>query len=224
MPTTPRVPQAGGAFLPSGDYDLTGDVRASNLTMTGGSVAGNQTTTANVGTVAGATITAVERGNGVIHQTILTLTNVPVALVDAHVGGGSKIYTFPEGRIAVLDAIASVAETTTSALAGTLNASAVLSAGIGSVQTTTQDSGTLATTQQDIVNAFAVTASAVVNVAGAAATGKITATTLLRYDGTGTAQAVYLNAGVVTATDIDADATTTWSGTVTITWIYGGDL
>ncbi len=95
--------------------------------------------------------------------------------------------------------------------------------GVGSVQTTTQDSGTLATTQQDIVNAFACTSSATINVAGTAVNGKQLGTTTIRLDGTSTAQPIWLNCGVVTNTDIDGDATTTWTGTVVVTWVYNGD-
>jgi hypothetical protein len=147
-----------------------------------------------------------------------------MTIVDANVGGGVKIYTFPEGVIAVSGATASVTETTTSVLATTLKASKTLSVGIGSVITSTQGSGTLVTTQQDIVNAFACTSSATINVAGTAVTGYTSATTSLKYDGHTTAQAVFLNCGVVTNTDIDGDATTLWSGTVTLVWQFLGDF
>ena len=223
-------PSIGGAWLPAVDQKVTGAIEFSGAVTLSGTVNttgtatnnGTSLTTQHVGTV-GTGVTAVESGNGVFHQTVLTLTAVAMSLSDTHVGGGSKIYTFPEGNVAVLGATCSVAETTTSVLASTLNASVTLSVGVGSVQTTTQDSGTLATTQQDLVNAFAATASATINVAGAAATGKLGGTTLTRYDGTATAQPVWLNCGVPTATDIDGDATTTWSGTVTLTWIFDGD-
>lgn len=228
-------PSLGGAFIPAADYNVSGtwthagtDTFSGTTSFTGPTtiaspvITGTPTTTANVG-VAGTGVTAVEKGSGPYHQTVLTLTAVAMAISDTHVGGGSLIYTFPEGNISVLGATCTVAETTTSTLASTLNASSTLSVGVGSVQTTTQDSGTLVTTQQDIVNAFSATASATINVAGAAANGKISATTLLRYDGTSAAQAVYLNCGVPTGTDIDGDATTTWSGTVTISWMWNGD-
>jgi hypothetical protein len=217
---------AGGAFLPGDDQVVTGNwTFTGNNTFSGTNTnTGGGVTSSNVGTVGAATVTAVENGNGQFHETVLTLTNVAVALSDANVGGGSLIYTFPKGRITILDASASVKETTTSVLASTLNTGVTLSAGVGSVKTTTQASGTLATTEQDIVNAFAVTASATINVAGAVAVGKISATTTLRYDGTSTAIIANLNCGVPTATDIDGDATTTWTGTVTILWTFNGTV
>ena len=228
--------QAGGAFLPGDPMTVTGGFTSSGTTTLSGTtvlsgtttISGTQTSTAlpqtsvSVGT-AGTNVTAVEYGNGIFHKTVLTLSAVAVAISDLHVGGGSLIYTFPEGNIAVLGGIASVAETTTSTIASTLKASKTLSVGVGSVVTALQDSGTLVTTQQDLVNAFSATSSATINVAGATANGKLSATTLTRYDGTSSAQGVYLNCGVPTATDIDADATSTWSGTVTLVWTYEGD-
>jgi hypothetical protein len=175
-----------------------------------------------LGTAAAATVAVSEKGNGIYRQTVLTLTALAMALSDANVGGGSKIYTFPQGNITILGATAVVAETTTSAILTTLNGGKTLSAGVGSVQTVAQASGTLVTTEQDIVNAFAPVSSTVINVAAAAAAGKLSATTLTRYDGSVTPQAIYLNCGVPTATDIDGDATTTWSGTITIDWMYNG--
>lgn len=212
---------AGGAFNPGfTDYEFKKTVKFSGVVIN----AVTPQTTSNNGVVAASTVTAVENGDAIYHQTVLTLNAVAMSLSDAHVGGGTKIYTFPKGDIVVLGSLATLTPTTTSALASTLNASKTLSAGVGSVQTTTQDSGTLATTEQDIVNTCAPVSSATINVAGTAATGKLSATTLTRYDGTGTAQAIYLNCGVPTATDIDGDATTTWSGTVTITWMFAGAL
>lgn len=211
-------PSSGGSYIPRANYNRTG------ATDLGGTYAGaTLTANAQAGTPPNSAVAVTELGAGFMHQTLLTITNLPMTLVDANVGGGAKIYTFPEGNITVLGATATMAETTTSALASTLNASAVLSVGVGSVITTTQGGGTVTTTEQDIVNAFSVTASATIAVAGAAASGKITATTMLKYDGTTTPVAIYLNCQVPTATDIDADATTTWSGTVRITWVHNGD-
>jgi hypothetical protein len=214
-------PTAGGGFQPSSDITFTGRVAftgatsIANPTITGAGGGANGT--------AASSVTASESQFGAFHQTVLTLAGLPMAISDTHVGGGSKIYTFPEGNITIIGATAHVQETTTSVLASTLKASKTLSVGVGSVQTTTQDSGTLVTTQQDIVNAFACTSSATINVAGTAVNGKQLGTTIIRLDGTTTASPVWLNCGVVTNTDIDADATTTWSGTVTITWVYSGD-
>lgn len=209
----------GGSYVPSLSYN-----RAGAIDVGGTYDSCAFTTKLKTGTAGAATVSVVEKGDGIFHQTVITLNNLAMSISDANVGGGSLIYTFPEGNIAVLGGTASaITPTTTSALASTLNASVTLSVGVGSVQTTTQGSGTLVTTQQDLINAFSATSSATINVAGTAGNGKLGGTTLTRYDGTATAQAVYLNCGVPTGTDIDGDATTTWTGVITLTWIYNGD-
>jgi hypothetical protein len=207
--------QSGGTFQISSDYNPTGTWKFDGPILPGTSNA--------AGVVAAATVVATESAFGPFHQTVLTLTNVAVAISQANVGGGTKIYTFPEGIVAVLAASATVTPTTTSAILTTLNGSKTISTGIGSVITAAQASGTLVTTEQDIVNAFSSTSSATINIAGTAGSGYLSATTMLKYDGHTTAQAIYLNAGIPTAADIDGNATTTWSGTVTILWVYAGD-
>lgn len=194
----------------------------------GGSVLGWRNAAGQVATAPGngaavsaSNVTASERGNGLVHQTVLTLAATPITVSDTNVGGGTKIYDFPEGRILILGAVSSLAFTTTSALASTLNAGSTINYGVGSVQTTTQASGTLATTQQDLIPTTNATSSATINVAGGTSNGKLAASA--QFDGTGTALDAFLNVGVATATDIDGDATLTASGTVTLTWINLGD-
>lgn len=166
---------------------------------------------------------SVEEQVPIVHRTVIDLNDVPITISDANVGGGVAIYTFPEGHIRVLGAIVrNLKIKTTSALASTLNAGVALSVGVGTVKTTTQGSGTLATTQQNIVNQFAATSSAVVNEDPAAVNaGGIT--TPLAIDGTGTKGNVNLNIGVPTATDIDGDATVTVDGQIEIDWMLMGD-
>ena len=156
-----------------------------------------------------------EKGDGTFHQTILTLTAVPITMRDTEQGGGVKIYDFPIGRICRLGATGVIAVTTTSAIASTLNAGVTCNWGVGS---TTQASATLATTEQDFVNVTAFTSSATIDVAGADATG-VGLGVLASLDGTSAAVDAYLNLAVAVATDIDANATVTVSGTVKITWV-----
>ena len=177
-------------------------------------------TTLNVGAVNGSTVSAVERGNGHLHQTVLTLATTPLTLADATVGAGVKIYDFPVGQITVLNASGSVQETTTSALATTLNASVTYNWGVG---TTTQASGTLATTEQNIINTTNGTASATINVEAAASSSTQTVAPLA-YNGKSTAIDAFFNVGIASATDIDGDATTTWDGTITITWLLNDNV
>lgn len=175
--------------------------------------------TSGAGAKNGDTVKATEYGTGVVHQTVLNFAATPLTLRDTEQGGGVKVYDFPAGRILVLGAVGSVAMTTTSELASTLNAGVTCNWGLG---TTTQANGTLATTEQDIIPTTNITSSATINVAGAAAAGQLAASA--QFDGTGTAKDVYLNIGVAGATDIDGNATVTVTGSATITWINLGDV
>ncbi len=172
------------------------------------------------GATTGATVLAAEQ-MGAVHQTLITLNATPLTIVDAAVGGGVKIYTFPQGRILVLGAVGTMAFTTTSVLASTLNTGVTINWGLGSVITAAQASGTLATTEVDMLASTNATASATINVAGAASNGKLAAAA--QFDGTTTATAVNFNVGVAGATDIDGDATVTVDGTIVLTWIHLGD-
>ena len=178
---------------------------------------------ANVGAKNGATVSATEVGfGGILHKTTLTLTATPLTLVNADGlnGLGVKVYDFPAGGITILGASGSVAETTTSILADTLNASVTYNWGVG---TTTQVNAVLATTEQNIIQATNGTASATINVAGAASPASRTAAPA-SFDGHTTALDAFFNVGVATDTDIDAAATTTWTGTIYIVWLFSPDV
>lgn len=170
---------------------------------------------------ANAAYIAATHTGGVVKQTKLVVTALPIALSDANVGGGSQLLDFPEGRILILGGVASFSFTTTSTLASTLNASVTCNYGIGTVQTTTQASGTLATTQQDLIPTVNFTSSATINVANTAVNKPLAASA--QFDGTTTAVDAYLNVGIALNTDIDGDATITATGTYTVTYILLGD-
>jgi len=170
------------------------------------------------GSIFPGTVTAVEYGDGFFHQTKITFTNVPITLTLATTGAGILLYGFPQGVITILGASGNMTETTTSILADTLNASKTYNWGVGSV---TQSTGALATTQQDIIPSTNGTSSATINVAGAASLAARTAAPA-QFDGNASALFVYFNVGIATASDIDADATTTWSGALTISWVFNG--
>lgn len=176
----------------------------------------SQLATATAGAKNGATVTATET-EGIVQKTVLTFAATPITVRNTEQGGGVKIYDFPEGRIAILGAFGSIAMTTTSVIASTLKSGVTCNWGVGTV---TQANGTLATTEQNIIQTANITSSATINVAGAAAKSAGAATAL---DGTATAIAAYLNIGVATGTDIDADATVTVTGSVTIHWLNLGD-
>ena len=156
-------------------------------------------------------------GRGYI-QTTLTLDNVAQTVVNGTEYQGTKIYDFPECRMYVVGAVATLQQKTTSALASTLNASSTGAIGLG---TATASATTLATSMQDIIPTTAFTSSATVNVAGTAVSAVLAAAAF--FDGTGTAKDLYLNTAYATTGDVDADATQTISGTVVITWQNLGD-
>lgn len=176
---------------------------------------------ATVGTVPQilqATCVATEEGDGVIHQTTLTLAALAQTVVNGTEYQGTKIYDFPAGRILVLGVTASIAQTTTSVIADTLNAGVTGALGIG---TAVASATTLATTMVDLLPSTAFLTSTVINVAAAASTAALAASA--QFDGTTTPKDVYINTAYATTGDVDADATQTLSGTVKITWINLGD-
>jgi hypothetical protein len=177
-----------------------------------------QSTVGSVPQTLGATCVATEAGDGLVHQTTLTLSALAQAVVNGTEYQGTKIYDFPAGRILVLGVTATIAQTTTSALASTLNASSTGALGIG---TATASSTTLATTMVDLLPSTAFTSSATIDVAGTAVSAALAASA--QFDGTGTAKDVFINTAYATTTDVDGDATQTLSGTVVLTWINLGD-
>jgi hypothetical protein len=174
--------------------------------------------TSTAGTKNGDTVTATEAGTGVVHQTTLTLTDVAQAVVNGTEYQSTLLYTFPEGRIFVLGCVATLAQKTTSAILSTLNGSSTGSVALGSVAASNVS---LTSTMVDIAPATAFTSSATINVAGTAVSPVLAAAA--QFDGTAAAKAVYLNSAYATTTDVDADATQTFTGTVVLTWINLGD-
>lgn len=155
---------------------------------------------------------------GPLFQTTLTLDNVPQAVVDGTEYQGTKLYTFPEGRILVHGVTATLQQKTTSALASTLNASSTGAIGLGTV---TASATTLATTMVDLMPSTAFTSSATINVAGTAVSSALAASA--QFDGTTTAKAVFLNTAYATTGNVVGNATQTISGTITLTWTWLGD-
>lgn len=165
-----------------------------------------------VGT-AGTNVTAVEKVNGSIRQTTLTLAAVSQAVVNGTEYQSSKIYDFPLGVISILSATFSIAQTTTSTIASTLNASVTGAISLGSVAASNTS---LTGTMVDVAPSTAFTSSATINVAGTAVSPATVTPTVLQ--GGATASDLYVNTAYATTTDVDADATQTLSGTVTFTW------
>jgi len=158
-------------------------------------------------------LTATDVFDGVTHQTTFVLTDVAQAVVDATEYQSTKLFNFPLGRIAVHGVVATIAQKTTSAILGTLNGASVGALGIG---TAAASATTLATTMVDLLPSTAFASSAVINVAGTAVSAALAAPA--QFDGTVTAKDVYVNTAYATTTDVDANATQTLTGTITITW------
>lgn len=163
-------------------------------------------------------ILATEYGNGVVHQTVLTLTALAQAVVNGTEYQSTKIYTFPEGRILVLGVTASLAPTTTSAIAGTLNSGVTGAVAVG---TAAASNVSLTSTMVDLLPSTAFVTSTVIDVAAAAVGAALAASA--QFDGHTTRKDAYLNSAFATTGDVDADATMAWSGNVTITWVNLGD-
>jgi hypothetical protein len=157
-------------------------------------------------------------GPGGFYRTTITLENVSQTVVNGTEYQGTKIYDFPECRMYVIGAVATLQQKTTSVLADTLNASSTGAIGVG---TATASATTLATTMQDIIPTTAFTSSATINVAGTAVTAVLASPAV--FDGTATAKDLYLNTAYATTGDVDADATQTISGTIVVTWCNLGD-
>jgi hypothetical protein len=157
-------------------------------------------------------------GPGGYYRTTITLNDMAQAVVNGTEYQGTKIYDFPEGRIYVIGAVATLQQKTTSAIASTLNSGVTGAIGVG---TATASATTLATTMQDIIPTTAFTTSTVINVAGTAVSAVLASPAV--FDGTATARDLFLNTAYATTGDIDADATQTISGTIVVSWVFLGD-
>jgi hypothetical protein len=175
------------------------------------------TNTAGAGAVpagVAATVTAAEYGDGVFHQTVLTLTALDQLIPNgASEWCGTEVYDFPIGRILVLGVTASLAPTTTTALVTTITTGTTGTVALGTVT----DDGTHTTTKADLLPDGNFTSSTTVNVA-AAAVGK-TLVASAPFDGTSAAKAAFLNTKVATNS---ADGHLAWAGNITMTWVELG--
>lgn len=205
-----------------------GDTTASYLLDKGAqTISGTKTfssdprTSVGVGAVNGTGVTLVEQGNGAVHKTVFTFTNVDIALADEAgvvAYGSLKIYDMPAGVILMLGAVADLDLTKSSA---GVNDDWDGDVGLGTAASSNND--TLSGTEQDIIPTTA-TPQAVAGVT--TANGKSTATEAgAVFDGTATAVDVYLN---LLVDDADHDVTGTpcnliVNGTLTLTWINLGD-
>ena len=168
-------------------------------------------------------IVATERGDpgGLIHQTVLTCTALPIAMSDdAGVAqyGGVQIYDFPVGLLMTMGAVIDGNFTGYASLIDTFNGDVA----IGTATATT--GATLIGTEADILQSTPLT-QAVAEVANCDAVSAATALTesgARWLDGTTTAKDAYLNF-VVDDNVAHGAGTATFTGTITITWMMLGD-
>ena len=155
------------------------------------------------------------KGDGIYRQVTLTLAALPQTIANgASEWVGTKLYTFPEGRMLVLGATASLAPTTTSVLADTITTGTTGTFGLGSV---TND-GTHTGTKVDLLPDGNFTSSTTINVAAAAVNKALAAAA--QFDGTTAPLAAFFNTKCATNT---ADGTLTWAGTIKFTFVQLGD-
>lgn len=194
--------------------DLSGAPKM-QLTKSGLKIYGSQTED-GVGATNGATVSVVEKGNAVIHQSVISLASTPVTVANTTGAsfGNLKIYDLPAGRILVLGVTAN--------LSFDWSASDIVATGSGdfSLGTTGTSDATLDGTDVDLLPSTAMTDPFVDGVG--VGTGALAASA--QFDGTSTAKDVYLNM-IIDDADVDDAASddVLVTGTVTITWINLGD-
>jgi hypothetical protein len=183
----------------------------------------NTTTQSSIGTINStysSYVTATHKVSGPTVRTTLTLASLPQTVVNGTEYQGTKIWTFPAGRIIVFDTVISLAQKTTSILADTLNASSTGAFALGSA---TASNVALTSTMANFLASTAFTSSATINVAGTTFTGELDAngdySEMFTLDGSSTAVDLYANTAYATTTDCDADATQTLTGTIEIYWM-----
>lgn len=169
---------------------------------------------AEKGGTAGAGVVATEERSGLVRITRLAIDSLAQSVVNGTEYQSSVIYTFPAGPIHIMGATASLAETTTTAIASTINSGVTVQYGVG---TAAASAATLAATMQNIVPVTAALTSTVINVAGAAVASAASSPLNIVTGG-----AVYLNSAFATTADVDADGTIEWDGSITIAWVYLG--
>lgn len=179
-------------------------------------------TTAGIGAVV-ATVVATEKGDGVLHKTILTCTATAITFGDeAGQGqyGGTKIYDFPAGLVTVFGAVVDGALTLTAPAIDTW----VGDVGLGvEAPTDHQDvAGKTGSVMQK--NDIAAAVAKVAQIEAKSVATALTESGARWLDGTGTAKDLFLNVLVDDDALHDNTITGAFTGTVTILWANIGDI
>lgn len=170
-----------------------------------------------VNPVTGVTVT--EAGDAVMRKTTFSFgSNTSFGLNNTNQYDGTKLYTFPAGRIIIFGVQGSLIWTTTSLDTATLNTGSTL---VWSAGTVTASSTTLGSTMADLLASSSVTTAAQ-NVPMTVSNAALTTST--HFDGTSAAKDIYLNRAVVLDASLDADATLRATGFITVLWADFGDV
>jgi hypothetical protein len=190
----------------------------SGLTATDSPTFAHIHSTDGVGAIVANKATAVDAGDGVIHQTVLTLTLTganDLDMADADHGTGIKVFDFPAGRIHVIGAVIDASVTVNNAFEASPNDVVLLSCGsaVGA------DDADLTSTEADLIP------KATLDTVGNTELtlpwhGALAASAA--FDGTTTALDLFVNAAVA-GTSLTKALTIAITGTLTITWINLGD-
>lgn len=180
------------------------------------------TSSTGVGAKNGATVSASESGDGILHKTVLTCTATPLTFGDeAGVGqyGGVKVYDFPEGLILTLGAVIDGSMTLTAPAIDTWDGDIGL--GVEAPTDHTDAANKIGQILQSTATTTAVGKVATVDAVSAATA--LTESGARWKDGTGTAIDLYLNLLVDDDAAHDNSITGTFTGTITILWLNLGD-
>lgn len=171
----------------------------------------------------GSTVSVVEKGDGVIHKSVIKLESTPVTVVSSGAGagvGGTKVYDFPQGRILMLGCQTQIAANIATAdVADFTDGTPEGDGGVGTVAPANDDALGTDATDDNLSTAGAFTMA---NFTGSM---NLVSENSLQIDGTSTAVDMLVNL-LVDAGDIDNDVTTTVyvSGNIICTWINLGDF
>jgi len=200
------------------DLTVSDDLTVTDDAAVGGdlTVTGTISGTPAAGAVNGSVVSAVET-YGIVNKTVLTLSDVPIAVTDltgsTNSCGGTKIYDFPAGQIYVLGFMVENFTFKTNATIDNAHG------GDFAFGTTVGAGPDLTSTEIDMTDAK-VSIDTITNVVDAVSAFDSVAESY--WDGTATAVDLYVNV-LLDGDDIDATTTNNVDATVKIHWINLGD-
>jgi hypothetical protein len=163
-------------------------------------------------------LTACTTGQGGSFKTVFTFNAMQIAVTDALAYASQKIFDCLDGKVRVKGGTAKLQFAVLTDRTATINASASMTWGIGTV---VASSITLATTMQNVIAVTTRTLDGATTALSTASTADVVAAAT--FDGTSTPVDLYLNVAFATNTDIDADGTIAVYGTITLLWELWGD-